>query len=151
MSGTIGTRVLPAGKPEPNIGGNHGSWDSAVSTRRSNSDHHSSRYLLSLDNGVGARRLNGRPTDDAEAVFYVRSPTRLPAVAPWKPQRHGCCNAVSAYRRVCCGRMCHTQLPRPRAAFLWMSGERDGVHCPWSPHGARNHIHSRTRNTKSGH
>lgn len=49
MSGIIGTPVLPAGKTELNIGGNHGSWNSAIPVRSSHSDHHSSRSLSSLD------------------------------------------------------------------------------------------------------
>ena len=58
MSGIIGTQILPAGKPELNIGGNHGSWNSAVAVRGSNSDHHSSRYLLSLDSRGNKFALN---------------------------------------------------------------------------------------------
>jgi hypothetical protein len=53
MSGIIGTRVLPAGKPELNRGGNHGPWNSAVAVGSSNSDHHSSRSLPSLTDGGG--------------------------------------------------------------------------------------------------
>src|ERR1035437_9827908 len=34
-----------ASKPELNIGGNHGSWNSALDVRRADSDHHSSRSL----------------------------------------------------------------------------------------------------------
>jgi hypothetical protein len=49
MSGITGIRILLAGKPELNIGGNHGSWNSAVAVRSTNSDHHPSRHLLSLD------------------------------------------------------------------------------------------------------
>jgi hypothetical protein len=56
MSGIIGTRVLPAGKPKLNIGGNHGSWNSAVAVRSSNSDHHSSRSLPSLTDRCRPRR-----------------------------------------------------------------------------------------------
>src|ERR1700693_5071900 len=48
MSGTIGTRVfLAAGEPETNIGGNHGSWNSALAVGSANSHHHSSRSLPS--------------------------------------------------------------------------------------------------------
>jgi hypothetical protein len=54
MYGIIGTRVLPADKPElNNRGGNHGSWNSVVAVRSSNSDHHSSRSLPSLTDGGG--------------------------------------------------------------------------------------------------
>src|SRR5665213_1767536 len=64
MSGIIGTRVLPAGRPEPNIGGNHGSRNSAVALRSSNSDHHSSRTLPSLD------RRGNRPEAPSPAYHH---------------------------------------------------------------------------------
>ena len=47
MSGIIGTQILPAVNPELNKGGSHGSWNSAVAVRCSNSNHHSSRPLPS--------------------------------------------------------------------------------------------------------
>ena len=47
MSGIIGTQILPSVNPELNRGGSHGSWNSAVAVRCSNSNHHSSRTLPS--------------------------------------------------------------------------------------------------------
>ena len=45
----IGMRVLPNSNCKPNIGGSHGSWNSAVAVGRFHSDHHSSRPLAALD------------------------------------------------------------------------------------------------------
>src|SRR5512133_222749 len=58
MSGIIGTQIVQAGNTTLNIGGHHGSWNSAVAVRRSNSNHHSSRYLLSLDSRKNKFALN---------------------------------------------------------------------------------------------
>ena len=73
MSG-IGTRVLPNSNCEPNIGGSHGSWNSAVAARSPNSDHYSSRYLAALNRRGVLRDIVQLVLSEAALAVSRRTP-----------------------------------------------------------------------------